>query len=290
MCTVIAKAPQFIGSCAWLPSGPSNKTHLFCVTLVYQRCQTFEHLLISSLPICWARSLWILCENLLKYVWFSPKCYFRIEQPLQWWCLSPFSNQKFHLRGLWSPAHVTAMTSRRTSRSYWLLCFNQSDKGVCLDSPNICMGHLTGQRSMWRTTFAPHPFFSNIPTHLASPPPHPTKKKKGLSERWDFFEFPPTLLPRSNKVTKRSSEGTTNHLSQSIQWTGRSGAWHLYAIIHAISIYTVKGKDSALLLNGKGYRVWTFCCCGVPGHGMHATVHVIFHSSSQSASFGVWCT
>lgn len=124
------------------------------------------------------------------------------------------------------------------------------------------------------------------PSGLTPTPPN-QKKKKGLSESWDFFEFPPTLLPRSNKVTKRSSKGTTNHLSQSIQWTGRSGAWHLYAIIHANSIYTVKGKDSALLLNGKGYRVWTFCCCGVPGHGMHATVHVIFHSSSQSASFGV---
>lgn len=134
-------------------------------------------------------------------------------------------------------------------------------------------------------------FLSNTPTHPASPPPHPTKKKKkDLSERWDFFEFPQTFLPRSNKVTKRSSDGTTNHLSQSIQWTGRSGAWHLYAIIHAISICTVKGKDSALLLNGKGSRVWTFCCCGVTGHGMHATVHVIFHSSSQSASLGVWCT
>lgn len=135
-------------------------------------------------------------------------------------------------------------------------------------------------------------FFSAIPPPIR-PHPHPTqpkKKKKDLSERWDFFEFPHTLLPRSNKVTKRSSDGTTNHLSQSIQWTGRSGAWHLYAIIHAISICTVKGKDSALLWNGKGSRVWTFCCCGVTGHGMHATVHVIFHSSSQSASLGVWCT
>lgn len=61
--------------------------------------------------------------------------------------------------------------------------------------------------------------FSAIPPPIR-PHPHPTQPKK----------------IRSNKVMKRSSEGTTNHLSQSIQWTGRSGAWHLYAIIHAIRL------------------------------------------------------
>lgn len=68
------------------------------------------------------------------------------------------------------------------------------------------------------------------------------------------------------------------------QYNGRVG------VVRGICMQSFMPLDSALLLNGKGYRVWTFCCCGVPGHGMHATVHVIFHSSSQSASFGVWCT
>lgn len=146
------------------------------------------------------------------------------------------------------------MTSMRTSRSYWLLCFIQSDKGVRLDSPNLCKGHLTGQRSMWGTTFAPHPFLSNtIPTTRHPPPithqpsPHPTPPNPTKAGVWTFSN---SLTPSSHKAIKLRNipgEGTTDPLSQSIQWTGRSGAWHLYAIIHAISICMVKGKDSALL-------------------------------------------
>lgn len=189
MCTLCAEAPQFIGSCTWLPSGPSNKTHLFRVTRVYQG------LLLTD--------IWVLVDLvssrppssvLLDSMWelapvssgFSPKCYFKNKRWLLWLCLFLFLNQKLYLRSSCPQAHVTAVTSMRTSRCYWFLCFIQSDRGVRLDSPNLCIGHLTGLKSMWETTFALHLFLSNTlptnpyPINPHSTPSNPTKKKKKI--------------------------------------------------------------------------------------------------------------
>lgn len=158
-------------------------------------CQTFEHLLISSLPIAGVSSLWILSENPVQYIWvFPPNAILGLNHcyDYAYFC---FSIQKFHLRGMWPPAHVTAMTSMRTSCSYWLLCFIQSDKGVRLDAPNLCKGHLTGQRSMWGTTFALHPFLSN--TLFINP--HPTACNPTKAGVWTFSN---SLTPSSHKAIK----------------------------------------------------------------------------------------
>lgn len=130
-------------------------------------------------------------------------------------------------------------------------------------------------------------FSQQYPSHQPSPiSPHPTPSNPTEAGVWTFSN---SLTPSSHKAIKLRNipgKGTTNPLSQSIQWTGR--------VVRGICMQSFTPLASAwskaktlLCLNRKGYRVRTFPCCGVTGHGMHATVHVIFHSSSQSASLGV---
>lgn len=59
----------------------------------------------------------------------------------------------------------------------------------------------------------------------------------------DFLEFPHPSSLQAIKLQNVPSKGTACPLDQSIQWMGRRGTRHLYAIIQAISICTVKGEE-----------------------------------------------
>lgn len=116
-------------------------------------------------------------------------------------------------------------------------------------------------------------FSQQYPSHQPSPiSPHPTPSNPTEAGVWTFSN---SLTPSSHKAIKLRNipgKGTTNPLSQSIQWTGRSGAWHLYAIIHAISIGMVKGKDSAVLKQkGLQSEDISLLWCHRSWHACHST-------------------
>lgn len=72
--------------------------------------------------------------------------------------------------------------------------WHQSEREVCLDSLNLSMGHLAGQRVLRGTTFAPHPFLRN------------SAPQKQCYACFGLFGIPTPLLPSSNKVTKHSKQ------------------------------------------------------------------------------------
>lgn len=140
------------------------------------------------------------------------------------------SNHKFQTKRLWPPAHVTAVTSKGTSCSHWLLCgTNQKRRSVWIlwifPSGTWLVKEFCGGQPLH------HIFFSGI-----------VLPKNNAMLALDFLEFPHPSSHQAIKLRNVPRKGTACLLDQSIQWTGRRGTWHLYAIIQAISICTVKGE------------------------------------------------
>lgn len=210
MCTRSAKAPQFIGSCTWLPSAPSKKTHLFCVSRVYQRLllpdiwalvDLVSSHRLSTVPLdsLWKPApMWLsfpqnailgLNNGCYDYVYFC----FQMKSSMWEACGRQLMLHLWHQWGPHAPIGCF-VSSNQTWGSVWILQIFA--RGTWL------VKEACGGQPLHHIPFSAIPFPSNLPSHQSLPhpiQPHQKKKKKEvLSGRFD----PHTILPQSNKVTK----------------------------------------------------------------------------------------